>query len=359
MRLRKKILPLSLKKAIDKLSNGYFTKRILNAQEKMQIKYRLDQLEEELALSKNNLYSVEQEQDSLRKEIRMLKDEFDFMENACIYKKEPDFMIIGAQKAGTSSLFDYLDSLDGFEGSRVKETNFFDRDDDFNKGKDYYLSFFRCGKNIKSFEATPDYLYDPKTPKRINKTLNTNKFIVLLRNPVDRAYSQWNMWRTSFLHQNKREMLERFNISKDSYFYNLMMANAYPSFNETINEDICKYHGKDVDISPGNVRRGIYYDQIERYLEYYEMENFLFLDFRDLKNNTHEVLKQVFDFLDINGVDSQKMLDSFKMPEQNISNKGIYESKSDEDREVLEYLRDFYKPHNEKLYKLIGRRFDW
>ncbi|MBK2267741.1 sulfotransferase domain-containing protein [Francisella philomiragia] len=254
--------------------------------------------------------------------------------------------------------FDYLNKLDGFKGSNIKEIHYFSIDDRFKKNKDWYLSHFSSDTNQRTFEATPFYLYHPESPSRIFNSIKTSKFIVLLRNPAERAYSHWNMFRSSHRDiDKKKRFLDQ--AIKGSYFYNLMMEAKFPSFKDSINEDLLKYHEKISDINPGYVRRGLYYEQLQNYLKYYNIKNFLFVDFEDLTNNIPKVLKQVLDFLDIGEHEGEKLLANLNMAEINISNKGKYESQCEDDKETLEYLREFYKPHNEKLFNLIGKRFDW
>lgn len=384
MRLIKKILPLSCKKVIDKSLNGFFTKRRLDVQEREQIKSKLSLLEQELSLSQSQISYLEQElnasvvsanmanmkvlelttlskqnYDSIVYELSTTKRKLDFIENALIVKKEPDFIIIGAEKAGTTSLFDYLDSLDGFIGSRDKEIHFFDRDDKFEKGKDWYLSHFASDTCQKTFEATPAYMISRFAPKRIKETLGTSKFIVILRDPVDRAFSSWNMWRQAYYDNDRKQHILTNFLREDSYFYKLLESSNFYTLKMAVSQDIQKYYDKSLELFPGYVRNGLYYDQLQRYLNHYNIESFLFVDFEDLKSDVPKVLKQVFDFLDISEQDCQRLLDTFEVPQQNVSNKGEYKSYSNEDKETLEYLREFYNPHNQKLFDLIGKKFDW
>jgi hypothetical protein len=112
------------------------------------------------------------------------------------------FLIIGGtSKAGTTSLFNYLANHPQICPSRLKETRFFlDLDYPLSSKLRYqtdgpraYLSFFDCkdreGKENWRFEATPDYLYSPSTPRLIRETLPNVRFIFILREPVSRVRS--------------------------------------------------------------------------------------------------------------------------------------------------------------------------
>ena len=110
----------------------------------------------------------------------------------------PDFIIVGAQKAGTTSLYYHLADHPQILPARFKEIRFFDRH--FHQGMDWYRGHFPrrgvgMGRNgsepVLTGEATPNYLPDPLVPGRIRQALPDVKLIVLLRNPVDRAYSHY------------------------------------------------------------------------------------------------------------------------------------------------------------------------
>jgi hypothetical protein len=114
----------------------------------------------------------------------------------------PDFIIIGAQRCGTTSLYNYLTQHPLILSALRKEVHYFDNN--FHKGVSWYQAFFplislRNGyAKILSIdnshltgEATPYYLFHPLTPKRIAGLLPQVKLIVILRNPVDRAYSHF------------------------------------------------------------------------------------------------------------------------------------------------------------------------
>ena len=110
--------------------------------------------------------------------------------------RKPNFFCIGAQKCGTTSLFNLLVEHEDIFLPSVKEDHFFDVDERFNKGLDWYLDqYFKDANNEKIVGSiTPDYLFFNKCPKRIFNLLGKDiKLIIILRNPVDRAYSHYLM----------------------------------------------------------------------------------------------------------------------------------------------------------------------
>ena len=102
----------------------------------------------------------------------------------------PDFLVIGAQKAGTTALYAYLRWHPGITGPSWKEVSFFDRH--WWRGEAWYRGQFplRAGEQLVG-EASPSYLFHPLAPERARSLVPGAKLIALVRNPVDRAYSQY------------------------------------------------------------------------------------------------------------------------------------------------------------------------
>lgn len=115
-------------------------------------------------------------------------------------RRKPGLLIIGAQKAGTSALWGMLARHPDLLPSSPKELHFFNRDENYNKGLDHYLSHFQYTPGRRSltmnFEATPAYIFSAeKTAPRIKEHLPKVVCCAILRDPVKRAYSAWNMFR--------------------------------------------------------------------------------------------------------------------------------------------------------------------
>jgi hypothetical protein len=104
----------------------------------------------------------------------------------------PNALIIGAAKAGTTSLFDWLSQHPQVAPSRIKEVKFFDHN--FSRGPNWYRAQFSPQRHHKLIlEASPSYLWNVPVPGRVRALLGAPKLIVLLREPVDRAYSHYAM----------------------------------------------------------------------------------------------------------------------------------------------------------------------
>jgi len=106
-----------------------------------------------------------------------------------------DFIIIGVQKGGTTALFDYLSDEPGVSLSRIKETHFFDDETVDWAAPDYgrYHSHFDSGARGLKGEATPIYVYWPNSLERIRAYNPDARLILMLRDPVERAWSHWRM----------------------------------------------------------------------------------------------------------------------------------------------------------------------
>ncbi len=108
----------------------------------------------------------------------------------------PNLIIPGAGKSGTSSLHLYLAEHPDIYMSPLKEPHFFSREDIYGKGAEWYASLFSSSQGEKILgESSTSYFHFPHVVERIAATLSEVKFIVLLRNPIDRAESHFRwMW---------------------------------------------------------------------------------------------------------------------------------------------------------------------
>ena len=211
--------------------------------------------------------------------------------------QNPDFFIIGAQKSGTSTLHSLLDRHSELSGSRKKETHFFDRDIHFNMTVDAYRRNFRGPKRLKYFESTPEYLYHPDVPDLIKRHYPDSKFIVILRDPVARAYSAWNHYRHLF-GDKEIEHVRQVNRRPGNLLYSLFFENrdVFPSFMECMQLEV-EHLKLDGVFEPALLRRGLYYDQLQRWENYFRREQFLIIGFSDLIEKTDVVLQHTGSFL--------------------------------------------------------------
>ena len=189
---------------------------------------------------------------------------------------KPNFLVVGAQKAGTTSLHNYLyDHPDIYLPSQ-KETKFFVRNKLYNRGMSFYQrEFFStwCGQHAIG-EVDPDYMYIQIALDRIVKQIKKTKLIFIFRNPVERAFSHYLM-----TYRRGREPL----AFKDA------IAHEHDRINQN-----CEMN---MDFS--YVSRGFYAKQLERFTKHYDSSQMLFILSEDLRYKSTEVLKQCFEFLNV------------------------------------------------------------
>ncbi|MGD1713242.1 sulfotransferase domain-containing protein [Dapis sp. BLCC M172] len=252
----------------------------------------------------------------------------------------PSFIIIGAQKCGTTSLYNYMIEHPQILPASMKELHFFNwrsKQED-TKTVDWYLSQFPTiphGKNLITGEATPDYLIDPHTPQRMFNLLPDVKLIVLLRNPIDRAVSHYHHNRGI---SKKREPLpfrkaiekepERLNIEKEK----LISDENYRSL----------FHR-----NYSYLERGIYIEQLENWMSIFPREQFLIIKSEDFYANPNITLKEVFEFLGL--------------PNHQVKNNRKYNERSYQpiDEKMRSTLAEYFQPYNQRLEEYLGVKFNW
>jgi hypothetical protein len=266
--------------------------------------------------------------------------------------QKPDLMIIGAQKCGTSSLHYYLSQHPQLQRSLPKAVHYFDKWIHHGYDIAWYESHFKSltpGKKL-FFEATQEYVYDREAPVLISRYYPDIKMILMLRDPVDRAYSAWNMYRTMF-----ESGYPDFSKWKGKYpgeinpIYKYLMQGreTFPSLREAIEIERELMESGESD-DPAILRKGLYAEQLKNYLSYFSREQILVIGFKEFTANTPGTLENIYRFM---GVDNGVKM-SFP-----VKNKRPYAAAIDP--EDKEYLRQFYSVSNQELFNLIGRKLRW
>jgi hypothetical protein len=195
-----------------------------------------------------------------------------------------DFFIVGAPKAGTTSLYHYLNEHPEIVMSRQKETDYFS-DEDLQKQELYYgknrintlekyHSLFQNADQKKTGEASVSYLFYEDVPQKIKAYNSNGKIIIMLRNPVDRAFSHYLMdYRLGLISKSFESILE--NKKKD-----IKAALFYQQY----------------------IELGQYFGQVKRYIEKFGKENVTIIFYYDFKNHVAKEVQKVYEFL---GVDSK------------------------------------------------------
>lgn len=256
----------------------------------------------------------------------------------------PDFLIVGYHKAGTTSLYDYLTQYKNIGSAYRKEVNYFSFS--YWRGLDWYKTNFPTFKTKKKIEnetkikfltgeASPYYIFSPLSLERIHKDLPNIKIIVLLRNPIDRAYSHYmHKKRLSWEPANSfeeaiKEDEERFEIMKDKF----------------MKDELHEYDQSTYAVPYLSI--GKYHIHIKKLMKIISAEQILILKSTELSQMPEKTMEKVLNFLKIS---TNEKIDFKK------SNVGKYDKMNNKTREKL---IEYYKPHNKELEKILGIELDW
>ena len=238
------------------------------------------------------------------------------------WRRLPDFVIIGAQKSGTSSLYYYLSQHPQLRMSVEKEIHYYNYYLQHGKGLSWYKSFFPLrlrSHGKKTGEASPNYLYSETAPVELKKDISNVKLLVLLRNPIARAYSEYNM--------HVRQLNRK----------------GFPaSFEEAISNDDLSIEGSRLYLV-----RGLYAGRIKNWLKHFSRDQFLFIKSEDFFQDPKKILEDVYEFLEID-----KVYPANLKPQQ----VGSYPELSTETRAEL---NNYFEKSNHELVELLGDSFRW
>lgn len=289
-----------------------------------------------------------------------------------VFPKAPAFIIVGTQKGGTSALSALLDHHPWMRSSWYFEPHFFDFDEVMLQYKfrlddpeatckllrTYLQGYFdlkvlRKYPNLLAFEKTPSYILTPNAHKRIKATVPWAKIIVTLRNPVDRLISQHKMtvmrrWENRSFAETLAEDInvmrhEGFWLPMDDPLNTSRMGPPAP-------RKVRKYK------THGMLYRGMYARQLLPWLEEYELgKNLMVIRYEELKSDPHKVLNRVLEFVGAPLYDyPQDVVNKSYSPS---SHRWLDSYDPDTEHTTIEYLKAFYKPHNDRLADMLGEEW--
>ena len=240
----------------------------------------------------------------------------------------PGFLVIGAQKAGTSSLFNYLKQHPYISPPIMnKELHYFDLH--YKRGDRWYRAQFPFNHTNKvSGEKSPYYLFHPLSPERAYEFNKNFRILVLLRDPVKRAYSHYN-------HEieNGREY-RPFRVAVEQEINN-------------VKKDHKKIMNSDINYSFTHQRysyfmRGLYEEQLNLWLSYFPKESIYIQRSEKFFEEPQTVCSEIFQFLD---------LPDYKPNTKTRYNPGKYNPMKESDKF---WLANLYKNPNIRLAKKYG-----
>lgn len=242
----------------------------------------------------------------------------------------PDFLVIGAQRSGTTTLFEYLSAHDSVRPPVRKEVHYFSSH--YSRGVRWYRAHFPVAlarvRPWQTFECTPYYLVHPQVPERVRRDLPDARLVAVLRDPVERLLSQYRM-----------------NVSRGIETRSLRAAIAA----EQALED-----GPAEDrSSPAERRtysylaRGRYAEQIERWFAQFPREQLHLIDFDDLVHRPQATLEAVFQFLRLESVRDSATFHAGYRTDHSVPGPEANE------------LREYYRAYDDRLSEVAGRTFRW
>lgn len=286
--------------------------------------------------------------------------------------KWPNFFVVGAARCGTTSIYEYLKKHPQIFMPKLKEPDFFAESlrpvprsearkhcpSDLRRYRSLYEG---AGKHDAIGDVSPSYLWDEDAPRKIRAACPNARIIIMLRDPVERAYSHYLL--------KVQEGMER------------------RPFLTALQEDYSSSH-KGWWASQLYVELGLYCDQVSRYLETFSNEQVAIFLFEDLKRNAEELLTRIARHIgvDPNLVEKpalEMVYNGYKMPRSRVLHKAakgldprlkeilfppflrsrLYRSnllynfkKPPLDDESRRFLQEIYKPEISKLENLLGRK---
>jgi hypothetical protein len=253
----------------------------------------------------------------------------------------PDFVVIGAMRCGTTALFSYLERHPLVMGpvTSRKEVHFFDANPTGSVSR-YRVNFplVRGSRNGRGRpvigESTPYYVFHPRVHERLHKTIPEAKLIVLLRDPVARAFSH--------------------------YRYEVAVGREALTFEEAMDREEERLHGEEerlrtdpryVSVNHADfsyLARGRYAEQLERYLRLFRRDQLLVLQSEELYSQPQRVYDRTLAFLGLPRFEP----DTFTPHNVGGDRTPMGEA---ERRRITKY----YEQHNERLFELLGETYDW
>jgi hypothetical protein len=267
----------------------------------------------------------------------------------------PDFLIIGAQKGGTTWLRHHLRAHPSVFVPQ-SEVHFFDKEHHFSNGPDWYESHFQSARSDQVIgEKTPEYLWTTSdgaeqhragAAQRIHDLYPNVKLIVTLRNPVNRAVSAVN------------HLIRTQRVSPLNEIDNLLFGDM---------QNFVDAHGV--------LAKGLYHRQLQTYLDLFDPDQFLILLFEeDIVGAPDETLRRLYDFVGVDPDVERKnpsetqgghgrsllgmLLQYYLLPKDLVGflDRPLGSTKLHPSPNGVLRLYDYYRQENEKLFDLLGRR---
>ena len=290
---------------------------------------------------------------------------------------KPNFLLLGATKSGTTTLSDLLDCHPEILISRPKEPGHFHSEAEFSRGMEYYWKeyFYHWRDEPAIGDCTTTHFYLPFVTERIANRLPDAKLIVILRNPVNRAFSHWWMLKSANIEKDEFPVSLRKNLIALKSKHRFHGSDGQTNWNN--------YLSRTSDYAPTYLDVGHYATHIENYLGFYDRSKLLVLQFEELLKEPNEVIRKVCDFLEVSSISleqaetksnvgSSMLFSRIRRVDQYLKISKVlplsvkikvaslvnsYSKKPHIDNDSREFLKEYYFSHNQRLSELLGRDF--
>ncbi|XP_050403023.1 heparan sulfate glucosamine 3-O-sulfotransferase 5 isoform X2 [Patella vulgata] len=258
-------------------------------------------------------------------------------------RRIPQCLIIGARKAGTRALLSFLNIHPDIQAVG-RELHFFDDDDNYQLGYDWYRKRMPYSfKNQITIEKTPSYLVESVAPERVYMMNSSIKLILIVKDPVLRTISDYAQFRENKVLRQKPIIP----------FESLVIDPETGEINRSYNA----------------VRRSIYCRHLQKWLRYFSMDQIIIVDGDKLSKAPWREIHKVESFLNIGHVvNKDKFIFNqtrgfYCIRNEDQSEKCLSRSKGRKHPDIQPWivnkLKEFFHPFNEKFFKMLDRRFDW
>lgn len=223
---------------------------------------------------------------SLSTRSRIAKARVSLRTGTASLRATPDFLIVGAQRCGTSSLYKYLLEHPDISRPVRKEPHYFSSE--YSRGEAWYKAHFpiKLTSRRKVFESSTSYLFDPRAPERIQSDLRDVKVIVMLREPAARAYSHYQ--HSKRLGFESLSFVEALRHEDNRVLPALTQLRS--GFDESVDRALWRF---------SYASRGLYAEQLERWYRCVGADKILILKMEDLFSDTLATYQRVIDFLEL------------------------------------------------------------
>lgn len=244
---------------------------------------------------------------------------------------KPNYIIIGSQRSGTTSLHNYIAAHPGVSlvDNPRREIHYFDYPHNWRKGLKWYRGLFVGHKGLVG-EKSPTYLDHPLVPERIKNTCHGVKLVAILRNPVDRAYSDFHKIKAI-----GREFLMPFETALQAESSRLAMDLETDGL-------WTGHYFNSHHLTHGYVNRGQYAQHLKLWLEHFDRSQMLILKSEEFYVNPQREMDKVWQFLETEPF-RVKRFKKYQALSYNPMGK-----------KTRKWLTNLFKPHNRELAEMLG-----